>query len=252
MKALRFFGLLCLPLVLSSCKFSADFVKRLCPEPGSSVTETIGSAGGSLELEDDEGRQVATLEIPPGALEADTSITLSREPSGYARLGDLVSISTDAVSFAKPIVLTLDYSALAASSGLAAEDIGVYCYAEATGLYPIIGAQADSSTETVSIKFTHLGVQVASASKAAGSASVRRRGAGQETTAIPGPIYVELTDQDRETINELTGGGLTAELIAAMDEVWLCYHNGNTNPASETSFEQGAEAVRSLPCLSWQ
>jgi hypothetical protein len=237
MKKLRLLALLCVLPALLSCTFLLDFWRTIFPE-AKSVTLVIPVAGGTLSLNNDQGKPLATLQVPAGAVASDTAITIAREPSGYTRMGDVITVSTEAKSFAKPITLTIDYTGFAAASGLAAGDMGVYTFSPGV-LSPVMGAQAQGSTGTFALALTHFGAATAKGVKGVGKA----RGEGQ-SGAFVGASCAKLTAEDLAKYNALSGGGLTAELIAMLDEVWLVYTKANTDPPSKSSFDQGVAAVK--------
>jgi hypothetical protein len=69
------------------------------------VTQTVGAAGGSVSAPG------AVLDIPAGALAADTAISITPNagaiPSGYTGLSQLYSFEPDGTVFQKPATITL-------------------------------------------------------------------------------------------------------------------------------------------------
>lgn len=70
------------------------------PQPAATATRVIGPAGGLLQI----GRHL--LIVPPGALAAPVSITGTAPDDAYAS----VRFSPHGLQFARPALLTLDYS----------------------------------------------------------------------------------------------------------------------------------------------
>ncbi len=77
------------------------------PEPGASLTETVGPAGATLRLGDLE------LVVPPGALATPTEIRIvatdEAPPSGFTRFAPVVRFEPEGTTFAAPIELRLPF-----------------------------------------------------------------------------------------------------------------------------------------------
>src|SRR5687768_13211815 len=78
-------------------------------DEGGTVTETIGSDGGTVG-----GPSGAELEIPAGALDADTEISIERPESGYPSLPETVEASGEVFAFlphgqafSEPVTITV-------------------------------------------------------------------------------------------------------------------------------------------------
>ena len=75
--------------------------------PLTETTETIGAEGGAIEVEG------ARLEIPPGALPADTEITISvmasPPPDGYEAFSPVFAFAPEGLEFAVPVTITLSF-----------------------------------------------------------------------------------------------------------------------------------------------
>ena len=80
-----------------------------------SVSATIGSKGGTLALRGQQGKGVQMqLEIPPGALSADTVITITetsfRPPASHIDYSPVWQFAPIGLTFAKPVKVTMPWS----------------------------------------------------------------------------------------------------------------------------------------------
>jgi hypothetical protein len=86
------------------------------PTPGATTTVRVtAAAGGSVA--DPSGK--TKLDIPPGALAADTDITLAILPRSGAAVVDISEFGPDGLTFLKPVTLTITADATLAPEGKA-------------------------------------------------------------------------------------------------------------------------------------
>jgi hypothetical protein len=76
--------------------------------PTTSVTQTIGNAGGTIVLDK------ATVTFPANALSADTSITITEStdsaPSGYSALSPIYHCGPTGTTFASKVTMAMNFS----------------------------------------------------------------------------------------------------------------------------------------------
>jgi hypothetical protein len=82
-------------------------------------TATIGAAGGTVSW----GQ--ATLEIPPGALQADTEVSLAESDNSDGCVGSAYDVQPNGLQLAKPAVLTIDYAADDLPEGAEADSVAI-------------------------------------------------------------------------------------------------------------------------------
>jgi len=74
---------------------------------GATVTQTIGAAGGTIEVEG------AVVRFPAGALAADKVITISASsagpPEGYVALSKVFTCGPSGTDFAEPVSMTMPF-----------------------------------------------------------------------------------------------------------------------------------------------
>ncbi|MBZ0121967.1 MAG: hypothetical protein K8H88_33545 [Sandaracinaceae bacterium] len=78
------------------------------PPPGSTATQTIGSAGGSLAI------QAFEIEVPPGALASDTEITVTvtsdAVPGAFTGFSPLFRFEPEGLAFAAPVTVRMPFA----------------------------------------------------------------------------------------------------------------------------------------------
>lgn len=118
---------------------------------GTAVSQTMGAAGGRLEL---EGGRV-TLEVPAGALTQDTTITAQPITNhAHGGTGQAWRFSPENVRFAKPVVLSFRYGD-SELEGSAPEALGI-AFQRPGGVWEWVGSpRIDTTARTVSISTDH-------------------------------------------------------------------------------------------------
>ncbi len=119
---------------------------------GAAVTATIGPEGGSLV----SGDAMLTLEIPPGALAADTEISVTpisnEAPTGF---GGAYRLGPEGITLAAPARVTLGWTE-AMLAGTAPEYLGIgYQTRDRTWNRVLLGSSLDQSASTLSVETTH-------------------------------------------------------------------------------------------------
>ena len=110
--------------------------------PLTDATETIGAGGGEIEVEG------ARLAIPPGALPADTEITISLTasppPDEYEAYSPVFAFAPEGLEFAVPATLALSFDQ-------AAVDPTVFWTEHLGSHFEVIGGAASAGTITVEV-----------------------------------------------------------------------------------------------------
>lgn len=95
-------------LLLAACGSGGDTPQ---PDAQAPVTQTVGSAGGTIN-----GPSGIVLTIPPGALAADTPITIAVDaagapplPSGTASVGSTYSVTPHGTTFGVPVTISVPF-----------------------------------------------------------------------------------------------------------------------------------------------
>lgn len=154
MRAILVFGLLSM-LSLAACGdeeegVPAAPVKREKGTPtGAPVTQVVGAAGGQVSA----GR--LEVDIPAGALSADTTIVLTPLTStAPGARGGAWRLEPEGVTFASPVTLRVTWED-SDLRGAAAEVLGI-AYQDPSGLWVMPGAQTrDVAAHRVEVKTTH-------------------------------------------------------------------------------------------------
>jgi hypothetical protein len=124
-------------------------------QPSSRV---IGPAGGTLTTPDG-----VTVEVPPGALAADTTITISPAAGpvelASATVGAAHVFGPSGLSFAKPVLITLPFDSTRLPGGAAGADVRILGAADGSDEFLSIGAVPIGVTK-VGFATTHFSVYV--------------------------------------------------------------------------------------------
>ncbi|GAB3907660.1 hypothetical protein GCM10028803_41800 [Larkinella knui] len=118
---------------------------------GTAVVKTIGPAGGSITAEDDR----FTVTIPAGALTKDVDISVQPiTNTNEAGVGDGYRMLPDGQQFAKPVTMTVKYTAEEGRRTFP-KAFGI-AYQNAKGVWMAVGGtQVDTTNHTVSIEVNH-------------------------------------------------------------------------------------------------
>lgn len=118
---------------------------------GTAATALIGAQGGVVRSGD--GR--LKVDIPAGALEADTTISVQAlENTAHGRLGDGYRLLPEGTTFKQPVSLTFSYTD-ASVEGRAEAALGV-AFQTAEGFWQWVdGPVIDEGANTVTVKTTH-------------------------------------------------------------------------------------------------
>ncbi|GAB3933959.1 hypothetical protein [Larkinella terrae] len=118
---------------------------------GTAVMQTIGPAGGAITSEDDR----FTVTIPAGALTKDVAISVQRiTNTNGAGIGDGYRMLPDGQQFAKPVTMTVNYTAEEGLRSLP-KAFGI-AYQNAKGVWMAVGGtQVDTTNRRVSIDVNH-------------------------------------------------------------------------------------------------
>jgi hypothetical protein len=100
--------------VVVACSSDSSKGAGTTPAPTSTTTVHISAAAGGT-VADPAGK--TTLVIPPGALAADTDITLALAPAANGSLVEVSEFGPDGLVFSKPVTLSIKADAALATSG---------------------------------------------------------------------------------------------------------------------------------------
>jgi len=134
-------------------------------EPGTTyMAEELIDAedGGKAELKDDSSNLIADIDLPPGALDADTTIkmetvSLAASPAGYHLVGNAVEFGPDGTTFDKSVTITLYFDAASLPDGFSEAGIDLYYFDEASSEWMALNGDVKLSgaKSTVAGKVDH-------------------------------------------------------------------------------------------------
>jgi hypothetical protein len=193
----RLGGAMALVTVVVSCSSSSDTPPG-GNAPGTPVTQTVGAAGGSVSVAG------AVLQIPAGALPADTTISITPNagsiPSGYTGLSQLYAFAPDGTVFQKPATITLTPSSQGSSP--------VVFWSNASGGYDALDTTSTSTGLSASIQHFSRGF-VGERKKDEGAGAD-----GGSDSGLP---------TDGGTTTPTDGGGTNGSITATVDGVAMTF-----------------------------
>jgi hypothetical protein len=114
-----------LPCAVVAAVACSNSSKTDAPAAGPVARQSVGASGGSVAAADG-----TTLQIPPGALGADTPITLTPlaeapAASGAATVGTAYLLGPEGTQFSKPVTVHLAFDQAKLPAGTTASDVVV-------------------------------------------------------------------------------------------------------------------------------
>lgn len=118
---------------------------------GTATSGLVGASGGTVQSSD--GR--LTVEVPAGALAADTTISVQPlDNKAHGRVGDGYRLTPEGTTFGKPVTLTFTYSD-ADLAGSSVEALGVAFQTAERFWQWVDGATVDQAAKKVKVTTTH-------------------------------------------------------------------------------------------------
>ena len=143
-------------LLACSTKASDEYTDASAPT-NQQISQPIGPAGGIIQVPPgSDPLSGITLEIPPGALDSDTTITIAVPdsappiPPDALQASKVFSFAPDGLSFAVPVTITIPYDP---SLAIAEDSLQVYVYEDSGWEYEtLIGRDPQSHTLTIATR----------------------------------------------------------------------------------------------------
>ena len=218
-------------LCLSGCPWLMDL---LCPEPKPITgSVTVSSAGGTLELMPERGRDpLVTVEIPPAAVSAQTKFLVTAYPAEESYLGPVLKLEPAGTHFDRPVTITVSCEALMKESGLKLSQISLYCIGDDLSIYPLQGVVRDSASSTITVQLLHFSGVVAAPGTLSAAQSDGLAGAAGSAYGEP--------------------GGATGPSASALGEgIKAAFRSSFSDPMSQGSFDAAYTAAMDW-CLQQQ